>query len=103
MTPPRHIPDVCLTTLIRLNPILNQDMPTCLCPQGRESMTNNPNSQSKQPMNRRSLLKTGIFAGGAVAMAGAGLLATSGPSAFAQQSERNERLTRGDVAILRFL
>jgi len=36
-------------------------------------------------------------------MAGAGLLATSGPSAFAQQSERNERLTRGDVAILRFL
>jgi hypothetical protein len=66
-------------------------------------MTNNPNSQSKQPMNRRSLLKTGMFAGGAVAMAGAGLLATNAPPAYAQESERNEPLTRGDIAILRFL
>ena len=38
-----------------------------------------------------------------MAIAGAGLLATDAPSASAQQSERNEPLTRGDVAILRFL
>lgn len=36
-------------------------------------------------------------------MASAGLLATNAPSAFADESDRNEPLTRGDVAILRFL
>src|SRR5579859_5143496 len=66
-------------------------------------MTKNPNSQSRQPMNRRSLLKTGVFAGGAVAMAGAGLLTTDAPTAYAQESKSNQPLTRGDVAILRFL
>jgi hypothetical protein len=65
-------------------------------------MTNNPKIQSQQPMNRRSLLKTGMFAGSAVAMASAGLLETT-PSLFAQRSEHNDPLTRSDVAILRFL
>ena len=61
---------------------------------------NNPNSQ--RAINRRSLLKTGMLAGGA-ALATAGLLATDAPSAFADTSERNEPLTRGDIAVLRFL
>jgi hypothetical protein len=65
-------------------------------------MTKNPKSQSQQPMNRRSLLKTGMFTGGAMAMAGAGLLATT-PSLSARESENDEPLTRGDIAILRFL
>lgn len=54
-------------------------------------------------MNRRSLLKTGMFAGSAAAMAGAGLLATTPSSGIAQESGPNEPLTRGDIAILRFL
>jgi hypothetical protein len=66
-------------------------------------MMKNLNTQSQIPMNRRSLLKTGMFAGGAVAMAGAGVLATNAPPAYAQDADRNEPLTRGDVAILRFL
>src|SRR6201993_2199606 len=70
---------------------------------GRESMMKNLNGQSQKPMNRRSVLKTGMFAGGAVAMAGAGLLSTNAPAAYGQESERNEPLTRGDIAILRFL
>ena len=66
-------------------------------------MTLNSNGQSQQPLKRRSLLKTGMFAGCAAALGGAGLLATSSPSGFAQQSERNDPLSRGDIAILRFL
>ena len=62
---------------------------------------NNP-SNSKRAFNRRSLLKTGMLAGGA-AVATAGLLATDAPLAFAEGSERNEPLTRGDIAVLRFL
>jgi hypothetical protein len=50
-------------------------------------------------VNRRSLLKSGALAGGAVAV-GAGLMATE-PRAFGQ--DRDDRLTRGDIAILRFL
>ena len=49
-------------------------------------------------VNRRSFLKTGILAGSAAASAGAGLLSISKP-AFAQ----GNRLTEGDIAILRFL
>lgn len=64
-------------------------------------MINNPKSQ--RGINRRSILKTGMLAGGVAAVASAGLLATNAPSAFAQEAERNEPLTRGDVAILRFL
>lgn len=65
-------------------------------------MNQNTNRDSRQAINRRSLLKTGMLAGGA-AVATAGLLATNAPSALAEQSDRNEPLTRGDVAILRFL
>jgi hypothetical protein len=50
-------------------------------------------------VNRRSLLKNGALAGGAVAM-GAGLVA-GGTRAFGQDSDN--RPTKGDVAILRFL
>lgn len=60
------------------------------------------NSNSQRAINRRSLLKTGMLAGGA-AVATAGLLATDAPLSFAEGSERNEPLTRGDVSILRFL
>lgn len=59
-------------------------------------------SKSPRAVNRRSLLKAGMLAGGA-AFATAGLVATEAPLAFADGSERNEPLTRGDVAILRFL
>jgi hypothetical protein len=49
-------------------------------------------------LNRRSLLKTGALAGGAVAI-GTGLMSSATP-AFGQESEK---LTPGDIAILRFL
>jgi hypothetical protein len=50
-----------------------------------------------RPVNRRSFLKTGVLAGGAATM-GAGLL-SSGKSALGQSSG----LTKGDIAILRFV
>jgi hypothetical protein len=50
-------------------------------------------------VNRRSLLKTGALAGGAVAI-GAGLMSSAAPAA-GQFGE--ERLTKGDIAILRFV
>jgi hypothetical protein len=58
----------------------------------------NPVSNIKRPVNRRSFMKSGLLAGGAAA-AGAGLLA-KGTSARAQESGY---LCNGDVAILRFL
>src|SRR5271167_4467432 len=57
------------------------------------------NSLMNRAVNRRSLLKTGALAGGAVAI-GAGLM-SSEASAFGQFGE--DRLTRGDIAVLRFL
>ena len=52
--------------------------------------------------NRRSFLKKSVAAG-AVATASLGLL-TGAPSVLGEQEgEGNERLTKGDVAILRFL
>lgn len=55
----------------------------------------------KRPVNRRSLLKSGMLAGGAAVVgAGTGLF-SGGKSAFGQDSGRG--LTKGDVAILRFL
>ena len=55
----------------------------------------------KRPVNRRSLLKGGMLAGGA-AVVGAGTSLFSGAkSAFGQDSGGG--LTKGDVAILRFL
>ena len=57
------------------------------------------NSLMNRAVNRRSLLKTGALAGGAVAI-GAGLM-SSDARAFGQDGE--DRLTRGDIAVLRFL
>jgi hypothetical protein len=55
----------------------------------------------KRPVDRRSLLKSGMLAGGA-AIVGAGTdLFSGGKSAFGQDSRGG--LTRGDIAILRFL
>ncbi len=55
----------------------------------------------KRPVNRRSLLKSGMLAGGAAVVgAGTGLF-SGGKSAFGEDSGRG--LTKGDVAILRFL
>jgi hypothetical protein len=56
------------------------------------------NSLMNRALNRRSLLKTGALAGGAVAI-GAGLMSSETP-AFGQESDK---LTQGDIAILRFL
>ena len=53
------------------------------------------------PRNRRSFLKTGVAAAGAVTM-GTGLL-TRGPTASAQQTSSDSSLTAGDVAMLQFL
>ena len=50
--------------------------------------------------NRRAFLKTGLVAGAATV--GGGLL-SGGLSAFGQEQERDGDLTRGDIAILRFL
>src|SRR5277367_3157819 len=55
----------------------------------------------KRPVNRRSLLKSGMLAGGAAVVgAGTGLF-SGGKVAFGQDSGGG--LTKGDVAILRFL
>jgi hypothetical protein len=56
-------------------------------------------SFKQRSVNRRSLLKGGLLAGGAATLS-AGLLG-KGASAFAQDD--NKRLNSGDVAILRFL
>src|ERR1700752_799059 len=55
----------------------------------------------KKSANRRAFLKTGITAAGAATM-GAGLLG-GGLSAFGQEQEQDDDLTKGDIAILRFL
>jgi hypothetical protein len=54
---------------------------------------------AKGPVNRRSLLKGGLLAGGAATL-GAGLL-TSSARAFGESSSAGP--TKGDIAILRFL
>ena len=63
-------------------------------------MTNDGSVISSSP-NRRSFLKTGLAAAGAVTM-GTGLLARSA-TAYAQQASPDGSLTAGDVAMLRFL
>ena len=57
-------------------------------------------SMIKRPVNRRSLLRGGMLAGGA-AVVGAGTGLFSGAKAFGQDSGGG--LNKGDVAILRFL
>ena len=61
----------------------------------------NPGSNTKRPVDRRSFMKSGLLAGGA-ATVGVGLLA-NGTSAHAQEWEEEGRLDAGDIAILRFL
>src|ERR1700734_1132283 len=56
----------------------------------------NPVSNIKRPVNRRSFMKSGLLAGGAAAV-GAGLLANK------SSAQERGRLNPGDVAILRFL
>jgi hypothetical protein len=64
------------------------------------NMKNDENVISR-PRNRRSFLKTGLVAAGAVTM-GTGLLARA-TKAAAQQTGSSSSLTAGDVAILQFL
>jgi Ferritin-like domain len=61
----------------------------------------NDGSVISSPRDRRSFLKTGLAAAGAVTM-GTGLLAR-GTTAFAQQTTSDSGLTAGDVVILQFL
>jgi hypothetical protein len=61
----------------------------------------NPVSNIKRSVDRRSFMKSGLLAGGA-ATVGAGLLA-SATSARAQDRRSDGRLNPGDAAILRFL
>lgn len=61
-----------------------------------------PESVITRPANRRSFLKGGILAGGAAATIGAGLFGRE-TSAYGQDNDEDTGLTRGDVAILRFL
>jgi hypothetical protein len=56
----------------------------------------NPVSNIKRPVNRRSFMKSGLLAGGAAAV-GAGLLANK------SSAQERGRLKPGDAAILRFL
>jgi hypothetical protein len=59
-----------------------------------------PLQASARSVNRRSFLKTGMLAGGAATVSGA--LLSRGSSAVAED-DRDHRLSRGDIAILRFL
>jgi hypothetical protein len=56
-------------------------------------------SVMKRPVNRRSLLKNGMLAGGAVVVGAGTCLFSGGKVAFGEDSGG---LTKGDVAILRF-
>jgi hypothetical protein len=61
----------------------------------------NPASNIRRSVDRRSFMRSGLLAGGAATI-GAGLLAKT-TSARAQDSSEDGRLDAGDVAILRFL
>jgi hypothetical protein len=61
----------------------------------------NPPSNTRRPVDRRSFMKSGLLAGGAVTV-GAGLLAGATP-ARAQNRRDRGRLLPGDAAILRLL
>ena len=61
----------------------------------------------KRPVNHRSLLKSGMLAGGAAVVGASTGLFSGGKSAFGQEfalgQDSGGALTKGDVAILRFL
>jgi hypothetical protein len=57
-------------------------------------------SVTKRPVDRRSMLKGGLLAGGAAL--GAGLL-SGGKQIFAQQERESGPISRGDEALLRFV
>jgi hypothetical protein len=61
----------------------------------------NPVSNTRRSVDRRSFMKSGLLAGGAATI-GAGLLANA-TSVRAQGGREDGRLDEGDVAILRFL
>jgi len=61
----------------------------------------NPVSNIKRPVNRRSFMKSGLLAGGAAAV-GAGLLANAAEIPLQRRGSVGP-LSPGDVAILRFL
>jgi hypothetical protein len=61
----------------------------------------NPISNTRRSVDRRSFMRSGLLAGGAATI-GAGLLANAS-SARAQDSREDGHLDKGDVAILRFL
>jgi hypothetical protein len=67
----------------------------------REVVVEKTKECMNQPVNRRSLLKNGVLAGGALAV-GAGLLGAERAAAFGQEAESSS-LTKGDVAVLRFV
>jgi hypothetical protein len=58
----------------------------------------NPLNNTTRPVDRRSFMKSGLLAGGAVTV-GAGLLANATPA----RAQERGRLNPGDAAILRFL
>ena len=62
---------------------------------------NGSSNHTKNPLDRRSFMRSGLLAGGAATI-GAGLLA-NGTRAHAQDQHGNGKLHSGDIAILRFL
>jgi hypothetical protein len=62
---------------------------------------NGSSNPTKNPLDRRSFMRSGLLAGGAATI-GAGLLA-NGTLAHAQSGEGNRKLHSGDIAILQFL
>lgn len=65
-----------------------------------EESVENSTSLTQRAVNRRSILRGGVLAGGAAL--GAGLVSATA-RAFSEDSRDSRDLTRGDVAILRFL
>jgi hypothetical protein len=62
----------------------------------------NSESLIKRRVGRRSFLKSGMLAGGAATLGGAGLLG-GGRAAFGEDRNDRRELTKGDIAVLRFL
>jgi hypothetical protein len=69
--------------------------------QKEKKVMEKPGSLTKRPVNRRSFMKGGLLASGAATL-GAGLF-NGGASAYAQDQDSRGSLSKGDIAILRFL